>query len=435
MDRRIAWAVGLTLVGAAVATAQPPAGTGYYPAAPGPVMALPSNQLFPDALAQPAPPAPAGPAPRYPLDENGNRAINWFYGHTELLWGWTRDRGGRPIATTGDALGRGVLGEPGTASLGTANNFDEAFGVRTTAGYWLTPARRVGFEASGFVFERQTTGFATASDAAGNPILARPFFDAGTNQENARNLAIPDAFAGRVGANSSLRVYGADGGWVFNAICRDNWTVDVTAGFKFLALIENLNVSDFSQALPNGLIGFNGGFFAAPSAVGTTDHVSTQNRFYGPTLGLRLNADYERVTFSAGGRLGFGWVRQSQTSAGSTTFYADGVNPTATALGGSLIVASNTGRLTRTECATVSELNVKLGYRVTRRVGVFVGYDFLFLSDAVRPADAVQAGINPNQMPTAPNFGIPFGPVAPAHAITSSDFLLHAFNGGILVTF
>ena len=110
MDRRIAWAMGITLLTAAMATAQPPAETGYYPAAQGPVMSLPSSALFPDPVGPTGGPGgPAGPGvgygekpPRYPLDENGNRAINWFYSQTDLLFGWTEESSARPLGTAMD---------------------------------------------------------------------------------------------------------------------------------------------------------------------------------------------------------------------------------------------------------------------------------------------------------------------------------------------
>lgn len=436
MDRRIAWVIGTSFACVAFANAQPPAGTGYYPAAPGPVMALPSNVLFPEPTMPQMPGAGMGePPPRFPVDENGNRAINWFYSQTDIMFGWTRDAGGRALGSSGDSFGRGVLGEANTSSFGPGNEFDSAFGVRTTAGYWITPARKVAFEASGFVFERQTAGFSASSNADGLPVLARPFLDATTNAENARNIAYPGAFTGRMDVLSSMRVYGADAGWVFNTIERDNLSVDFTAGFKFVSLIENLNSSDFTQALPNGLLVFNGNVLNAPAAIGTNDHVSTQNRFYGAALGLRLSGDFERLTYSLGGKVGLGWMRQSQTTSGITTLYADGITPTQTAAGGMYVLPSNTGRYVRTQFAAVPELSLRLGYHLTNRVGVYIGYDLLYLSNAVRPSDALNQPINPSLLPTTQNFGVPFGPTSPTGGINSSNFLLQAITGGFSVVF
>lgn len=440
MDRRIAWAMGITLLTAAAATAQPPASTGYYPAAPGPVMALPSNVLFPEPVGPTG--GPAGPGmgygekpPRYPLDENGNRAINWFYSQTDLLFGWTEETGGRSLGTTGTIFGRGVIGEPGTSSFGSADDFDTAVGVRQTVGWWFTPQRNFGLEASGFVFERKTSGFRVASDAAGNPVLARPFVDASTGQENARNIAFPDAFTGNMTALSSMRVYGADIGFVIGMSERESFNVDFLGGFRFLSLIENLDTADYSQALGGGLVAFNGVLAGPPAAVGTNDHVSTQNRFYGPSFGLRAAGAWNRVTYQVSARCGLGWVTQSQTTAGTTTFYADGITPTATTSGGMLIFPQNSGRITRTQFAAVPEFGFKLGYQVTRRMGVYMGYDLVYLSNAVRPSDVVKQPINPTLLPTGQNFGIPFGPISPVGGFSSSDFLLNSISGGIQIVF
>jgi hypothetical protein len=441
MDRRIAWAIGITALTAAAATAQPPAGTGYYPAAPGPVMALPSSVLFPDPVGPPG--GPGGPGvpgygekpPRYPLDENGNRAINWFYSQTDLLFGWTEETSGRPLATTGSIFGRGVIGEPGTTSFGSANDFDTAYGVRQTVGWWFTPQRNIGLEASGFVFERKTSGFSVSSDAAGNPVLARPFVDATTGQENARNIAYPDAFAGNITALASQRVYGADIGFVIGMRERETFNVDLLGGFRFLALIENLDTADYSQALAGGLLAFNGALAGAPAAVGTNDHVSTQNRFYGPSFGVRAAGAWNRVTYQVSTRIGLGWVVQSQATTGTSTFYADGITPTTTTAGGMLIFPQNSGRITRTQFAAVPEFGFKLGYQLTRRMGVYMGYDLVYLSNAVRPSDAVSQPINPTLLPTGQNFGIPFGPISPVGGFNNSDFLLHSITGGIQIVF
>ena len=211
--------------------------------------------------------------------------------------------------------------------------------------------------------------------------------------------------------------------------------VAATYGFKFVSLVESLSTSDFSSALPNGLLTYAGGFFPPPAAVGTHDYISTQNRFYGPSIGLRLSGDYERITYSVSGRCGLGWVRQSQTTSGSTTFFADGVTPTSTTPGGMLIFPTNSGRIVRTEFAAVPELNLKLGYRLTRRVSVSIGYDLLYMSNAVRPGDAITQAINPSLLPSGTNFGVPFGPISPTPGISSSNFLLQAVSGGLSVVF
>ena len=100
-----------------------------------------------------------------------------------------------------------------------------------------------------------------------------------------------------------------------------------------------------------------------------------------------------------------------------------------------LIFPTNSGRIVRTEFAAVPELNLKLGYRLTRRVSVSIGYDLLYMSNAVRPGDAITQAINPSLLPSGTNFGVPFGPISPTPGISSSNFLLQAVSGGLSVVF
>jgi hypothetical protein len=447
MRLRSIWTIGLSFAAAGVVSAQnpgpmaPPAmpGPGFFPAAQGPVMGVPSSLVFPDP--SPHMPGPSAPysekPPRYPVDENGNRAINWFYSQSELLWGWTN--GGenvRPIATRGNTLGLGILGEPGTSSLGDIDDFGRANGFRQTIGIWLTPSRKFGFEVGGTVLERRADGFTVASDGSpGSAILSRPFFDATTDAENARLIAYPGAFTGRIDAQSRQRTYGLESTFIFNAIERDGFSLDLLSGFRFLALEEGLTVTDRSKAIGVGLISYNGMLSGPPGAVVIRDRAATANRFYGYSIGLRASGEFSRVSYAVQTKIALGAVRQRQFTEGSTSFLPDGstvgnVTPT-----GMLYFPANSGLQNRTKFAVVPELGLKLGYRLTHRISTYMGYDVTFLSDAVRPTDTLSPSINPTRMPSSPTFGVPFGPNVPTGGMRTSDFLLQTFSSGVMVVF
>jgi hypothetical protein len=119
---------------------------------------------------------------------------------------------------------------------------------------------------------------------------------------------------------------------------------------------------------------------------------------------------------------------------GTTTFLADGVNVTTGAAGGMFVQAGNFGRSIQNKFAALPELNVKLGFQLTRRVSIYGGYDLMYLSEATRPQDTINRSINPTLLPSGPNFGVPFGPAAP-QGFATTDFLLQAVHGGLMIVF
>jgi len=44
------------------------------------------------------------------------------------------------------------------------------------------------------------------------------------------------------------------------------------------------------------------------------------------------------------------------------------------------------------------ELNLKIGYDITPNLRAYVGYDFLFISSVVRPAEQIDLHVNLNQI-------------------------------------
>ena len=57
------------------------------------------------------------------------------------------------------------------------------------------------------------------------------------------------------------------------------------------------------------------------------------------------------------------------------------------------------GRFVRSVFAVLPEAAVKVGYRFRDRSRFYVGYNFLYLSDAVRPGDQVDTTVDPSQVP------------------------------------
>lgn len=406
-------------------------GTDLPVSVPAPVAQVPR----PPAMVVPAdcPPAPApttvtaSAAPAEPAD------LTWVTG--EYLFSFVKP-GNIPFAlgSTGPAGGLGVLGTPGTVGVHGPRNLDYGTfaGLRIGGGRWLSSARTFGVEGSVFLLENRSVG----DTAVGNPVLARPFFDTSTGTENVRVLTAPGAFAGGLSMSSSSRLWGADAGGVLRLTeGKQAWSLDAVGGFKFLSLEESLQITDFAQVLPGGgVTAFNGVGQAAPARTDVSDFFSTQNRFYGAGLGLRVGWTSERWFGGLTGKASLGTTRQTVNVNGSSTLSGTVIAP-ATVSGGLLAVNSNIGSGSRNGFSVVPEVSAKLGYRLTQNLSVVGGYQFLYWTNVVRPGDQMSRNLNPTRIPTSINFGVPFGPVQPATPFATTDFWMHGATVGFQLAF
>jgi hypothetical protein len=88
--------------------------------------------------------------------------------------------------------------------------------------------------------------------------------------------------------------------------------------------------------------------------------------------------------------------------------------------GGYFAQPTNMGERTRTVFAIVPDLGLNVGYMVTRRTTLLLGYTFLYTNRVVRPGKQIDRNINPTQNPS---FGAlpPAMLVGPARPVPRSD--------------
>jgi hypothetical protein len=90
-----------------------------------------------------------------------------------------------------------------------------------------------------------------------------------------------------------------------------------------------------------------------------------------------------------------------------------------------MALPTNSGRVTREAFAVVPEVIARFGWSLGEHTRFFVGYNFLELSDAVRPGDQIDRTINTSAVPFQPRFTPPAGgPERPLLALRSSDVWL-----------
>jgi hypothetical protein len=345
-----------------------------------------------------------------------------------------------PLATTGPAAGRGILGNtagPGQVVLGNADtDFGMFNGLQLTLGGWLNRDQNVGIEGSAFLLEDRAERNALTGGPGGLPVLARPYLDTTIGNQNARILALPGAFSGGLATAMTARLWGAEADAVLRLVNGRRVSLDGLTGFRFLSLEEGLTITDVSDVLPGGITSFNGAGVLPPARTSVTDHFSTQNRFYGVPLGLRLTYTGEKLFVAATGKVSLGNLHRVVNIDGTTTLTTDAVPLPSTVPGGLYALSSNSGRYTSDVFAAVPEAALRVGYRVSRCVTITAGYNFLYIPGVVRPGEQIDPVLNPTRIPTSPTLAVPFGPPRrPQFLGRDTDFWAHGASVGLTLTY
>src|SRR5262249_35142138 len=129
-------------------------------------------------------------------------------------------------------------------------DFPATSGVRLTLGGWVREDGHLGFEASGFVFDRASNRFRAASNGAGSPPLYFPIFSTIAGAERGIPIADPlRSFSGDVAVTSTLQLWGAEGN-VLSTFYRSPWLAfSLLAGFRYADLKETLQTHNTTKDL------------------------------------------------------------------------------------------------------------------------------------------------------------------------------------------
>jgi hypothetical protein len=325
-----------------------------------------------------------------------------------LLW-WIKDTELPPLAAGNPTTAASLDSDSTLVLIGGDLSNQEHSGGRFTLGFALDPAQTVGLEGTYCFLGTRTTSAATSSTGAPEtPALGVPFRDLTTGAEQAVLVAFPGFASGGVAVSSSARVQGFEVNTVANLIQRPGFQLDGLAGFRFLQVHEGLQLAFASQRFASD----NG----TTMRLGSVDQFDGHNRFYGGQVGLRAELRRGPVFVALAGKVALGDAVQ--------VVRLSGISRVAHAVrrGGIFALPSNSGRYERDQFAVVPEGSVRLGVYLNPKTRLYVGYDFLYLSDAARPADQIDRRLNPSQVPVFTRGGNLLGAPRPLFAFRDSDF-------------
>ncbi|MFM7151743.1 MAG: BBP7 family outer membrane beta-barrel protein [Gemmataceae bacterium] len=352
-----------------------------------------------------------------------------------LLW-WVKNAPlPQPLVTTGPVNSFGILGQPGVEILGgnSTVNQDAFSGGRFALGAWVDDDRSIGVEGVAFFLGEKSRNFGYDSEKFGSPMLARPVINGLTNQESSAVVTYPSLAEGDIYVGNDLFLWGMEANCVGHAYTGGLVAFDCVLGYRFLNLVEHLDILANNTILPGGIGFFQGQVVPAGASLEVQDHFRTNNQFHGVNMGGRFTYRWERWVADVQGKVALGANCQTQTNAGQTL-----LNPgfnTIYGNGGLLVLPTNQGEFNRTRFAVVPEAGVNIACLVTHAIRFTIGYRFLYVSDVIRPGDQVSRVVNPRLVPTSPLFTGSGGPAVPQPTFQSTDFWAQGLTLGLGINF
>lgn len=359
-------------------------------------------------------------------------AHGWFQADY-LLW-YQTGMNVPPLVTTstvGTARGNaGVLGLASTSTLVGDQDLltDEMSGGRLRFGWWLS-------RLPGWGIEGEYVGAGSITDtqqfqSTGTPILARPFFNMVSGEEDAQLVAFPNSLTGAVSVAASSEFTGAalrlrrqlcasegcgTSWWNCQPVPVSSHT-DLTLGYRFFELDENLSMNENLTSLVTN----------EPGTFNITDRFSTRNQFNGPELGVQWRGRKGFWSLDLLMRMSLGNNHQTVNINGTSAITENGT--TTNYSGGLLAQRTNIGSYERDRFAVVPELGATIGYQLTRGWKLNVGYSFIYWSSVVRPGDQIDLDVNPNLLP--PEESAFTGPLRPQFQFVESDYWIQGLSLG-----
>ena len=350
-----------------------------------------------------------------------------------------------PLVTTSVTLvdrdDAGVIGDPSTRILlGNKQYLNEGVdGGRLRFGLWLDRCHTWGVGAEYFELSTGTEYFTASSD--GSPIIARPFFNTRGSalsggftggQNDSQLVAYPNVLTGTVTVSASTQLSG--GGISFRRLRQaeegcSNWFLcgcpehfcsrsEITFGYRFLQLDDQVLITeDLVSIDPNN-----------PGSFEIFDEFETLNQFNGFDIGYMNRRTRGHWSCDVGVRLAIGNNRQTVRINGQTdindpnTPSNDGPHP-----GGLLTQTSNIGHYTQDQFAVVPEVELKIGYQLTQRLRMTLGYTGIYWSNVVRPGEQIDLDVNPELIPPSE---VPTETQRPSFAFDTIDYWVQGISFG-----
>ena len=381
------------------------------------------NGSKPGNVTTPLPSATTGtPLPTTPPDPEAPVILNTppvvpevfsFWARAEYLAYWVKNAPLPISLVTGDP------NNPTQELLNSDQNYGMASGFRISLGVWLDPDNNLALDTNFFSLQRRSRTFSASSDDTGNPTLAFPYINQtpGTTM-NMIFITSPGLMTGNVSVTSTMQLWGAEMNgaialWQYRDVGNAYPSFELTGlvGLRYVDLLENLNISSMSTVLNMNPV----------AMLSLSDSFNTRNQFYGGQIGSRINWRSDLFALDVTGKLAIGATHQSVDIQGTSTQTGPPGVLTGTFPGGLFAQQSNIGRVSTNQSSVIPAVEMKLSMFLTSNLRAFVGYDFMYWTQVLRPGNQIDRNINLTQSTVFGN-GALLGAANPAPLFSRSDF-------------
>ncbi|HIF33818.1 MAG TPA: hypothetical protein EYQ75_19645 [Planctomycetaceae bacterium] len=354
------------------------------------------------------------------------------WGSIDFLHVWTKGRrlpvlvstspGGSQIADAG------VLSRGGTALFG-GNRVGEGLqsAGRLDLGFWFDDCESNGIGVRFFAVEGDRSGLFATSDGTGVPILATPYFDLNSAQDEAIVAAFPGIFAGSVNARAENDMLSAETYARFLIARSGLDRIDFISGYHYARVSDSVELTSSTLVL-----GAGGGF-----PIGTTnvlhDLFDVRNDFHGGILGLTGEFHHRCWTMRTLAKVSLGDMRHRVTVGGSsvTTVPPPPAGGTTSVFpGGIFSQQSNIGTYSENQFSYIPELNLIVGYKINTHVELTCGYNLIYFPHMAFAGDQMDTTLDLTQAN-----GGPVGARPLLTGITDTDFWVQGVSLGLNWTY
>lgn len=420
------------LLCAGVAAAEEPALTGTAVSQPLQPVKLPdAPPKPPEKPTEIAPEEPPAPTVEKEVKVPARYVRPKSWSSYELLMWWSKAQPLPPLAAASTNGTAPVLGAPGTVTLVGGNSLGDAMttGFRFTMGWnalTINDEDKLGFEFTGTFLGTRESSITFADSSQGRfTALGRPFVDASSGQAGALIVSGFGAGTGAVTVGTTTRVQGWEVNLTHNIVDAGDVTVTALLGYRQMSVNEGLHIQQSSLRFPAP--------GAAPNVlIGLYDQFDARNSFHGAQIGLRIDSALGRWVFGFTGKIAYGANFETVTVQGNGSLTTPALPlPAVQPIGsGFLATGTNIGRTLQSEAAVLPEGRLSLGCQLSESCHFVCGYDFLYLSNAVRPGDQVDLAIDPSRSPLL-NTGAPFSANRPRVPFAKSEFWVQGLTLGL----
>ncbi|MBM3983533.1 MAG: hypothetical protein FJ304_25330 [Planctomycetes bacterium] len=386
------------------------------PVGPGP--ADPPKDEQPKDPKPPEPVEPAAPELKPTPDKPAKPAhgpLGPAWDDWELLYWWPKPQ---PVPVL--AVG------PNTFLGGTHVDSQPSAGARFTFGRALNTPETFGYEVVYFFLGTRTFHQSLRDfSGGGTPEFGLPYTNATTGAREVLALAQPGVAHSYLNASTSVRVQGWEINTLANVVDEKYIKLNALLGYRYFMANEGIRLEQTRFGVADG------------SVTRTADQFDAHNRFHGGQLGLHADMRRGFVFCELSAKVAFGKTYEVVKHEGATVFHPFGISgPVTRAYGGGglYVQPSSAGRTAHGSFAVLPEATIKFGFRLGDAGRVYLGYNVIYLSDAVRPGDQIERVLNPAQVPLVSGGPPVFGD-RPLRLLNRSDFWAQGLTIGLETRF